>query len=174
MKTPDIYSKLIERHVITTEIAADVIYSLNKRAKNWRDSHPEKYQEIRELRINGKRDMTGLSLKYGVLDYYRKKDYMIITLFTPEKIHVIKGIEYLYYRVHKSIFHLPLYIYRSYGLNPDPGLTVELAESFPTPGEDVEKLVSLPFCRKVIELIKSGDYILINGYIPHVRTSNSL
>ncbi len=164
MKTPDIYNSLIKRKIITTEIAADAIYSLNKRAKNWRDSHPEKYNEIRELRIKGKLDLNSLNKKYAFLDYYRKKDYIIISLFKPEKIHVINGIEYLYYKVHKSIFHLPLYSYRSYGLIPDPLLQVELAEDFPTPGEDIEKLVSLPFCSKVIELIKSGDYILIDGY----------
>ena len=164
MKTPEIYNTLIERRIITTEIAADVIYSLNKRAKNWRDSHPEKYSEIRKLRINGERNITGLINKYSVLRYYRDKDFMIISLFRPEKIHLIDGIEYLYYRVHKSIFHLPGYIYLSYGLKPDPKLPVEPAENFPTPGEDVEKLVSLPFCRKVIELIKSGDFILVDGH----------
>lgn len=164
MKTPKTYIKLIERHVITSEIAADVIYSLNKRAKNWRDSHPEKYREIRELRISGERDIAPLIKKYKVLDYYRNKDFIIISLFKPEKIHVINGIEYLYYRVHKSIFHLPGYIYMSYGLNFNFRLPVERAEDFPTPGEDVEKLVSLPFCNRVIDLIKSGDYILIDGH----------
>jgi hypothetical protein len=164
MKTPDIYNKLIERHVITTEIAADVIYSLNKRAKNWRDRHPDKYREIRELRISGEHNIAPLVNKYRVLDYYRNKDYIIISLFRPEKIHIIKGIEYLYYRVYKSIFHLPGYIYISYGLNFNFNLPVEKAESFPTPGEDVAKLVSLPFCNKVINLIKSGDFILIDGH----------
>lgn len=165
MKTPDIYNRLIDRHVITSEIAADVIYSLNKRAKNWRDSHPEKYNEIRELRISGERDITPLISRYKVLEYYRSKDYIIISLFKPEKIHLIKGIEYLFYRVHKSIFHLPGYIYMSYGLNLNMKLPVEHAESFPTPGEDVSKLVSIPFCNRVIELIKSGDYILIDGHL---------
>jgi len=164
MKTPDIYNELVERRIITTEIAADVIYSLNKRAKNWRDRHPEKYREIKELRISGERDISSLAKKYNVLNYYSDKDFMIISLFKPEKIHLIDGIEYLYYRAHKSVFHLPVYIYISYGLKPDPSLKVEPAASFPTPGEDIAKLVSLPFCRKVIELIKSGDFILIDGY----------
>jgi len=164
MKTPEAYNKLIERHIITTEIAADVIYSLNKRAKNWRDSNPEKYMDIRKLRMSGEHNITSLINKYKVLEYYRNKDFVILSLFRPEKIHVIDGIEYLYYKVHKSIFHLPGYIYISYGLNFDFKLPVERGESFPTPGEDVAKLVSLPFCNKVIELIKSGDYILIDGY----------
>ncbi len=164
MKTPEIYNKLIDRRVITSEIAADVIYSLNKRAKNWRDSHPEKYKEIRELRISGERNIAPLIGKYKVLEYYRNKDFIIISLFKPEKIHVINGIEYLYYRVHKSIFHLPGYIYMSYGLDFNFKLPVERAEDFPTPGEDISKLVSLPFCNRVIELIKSGDFILVDGY----------
>ena len=166
MKTPEIYNRLIDKHVITTEIAADVIYSLNKRAKNWRDSHPEKYNKIRELRIKGVSDLSGIIKKSAALDYYKNKDYIIISLFKPEKIHIINGIEYLYYKVHKSIFHLPVYVYKSYGFIPEPGLAVEQAENFSTQGENIEKLVSLPFCSKVIELIKSGDFILIDGYYP--------
>jgi len=173
MKTPDTYNSLIESRVITTELAADVIYSLNKRAKNWRDSHPEKYREMRDLRITGG-SIEKMRKRYGALDYYRDKDFIIISLFMPQKIHIINGIEYLYYRVHHSVFHLPLYVYRGYGLTPPSGLKKEKGDNSVTSGEEKTRLLSLQFCRRVIELVKQGGFILIEGGIIHERPASIL
>ncbi len=158
MKTPEKYRRLVNKGIITPEIAADVIYSLNKRAKNWRDNNPEKYSRIRKERIEeGTVHESGKD--YPVLEYYREKDFIILSLFTPEKIHLIDGIEYLFYRVNRSIFHLPCYVYTSYGYSIPRGLAIEKGESFPTPGEDTDKLLSLQFCRRVIQLIRSGNFV---------------
>ena len=37
MKTPKKYSNLVNQNKITEEILGEVIYSINKRAKNWRN-----------------------------------------------------------------------------------------------------------------------------------------
>lgn len=37
MKTPKMYSDLLKKKQLTTEMIAECIYSINKRAKNYRD-----------------------------------------------------------------------------------------------------------------------------------------
>jgi len=37
MKTPKLYSDLLKKKQLTTEMIAECIYSVNKRAKNYRD-----------------------------------------------------------------------------------------------------------------------------------------
>lgn len=37
MKTPTEYSKNIKNHIITDRMLVDCLYSVNKKAKNWRD-----------------------------------------------------------------------------------------------------------------------------------------
>lgn len=165
MKTPDNYSVLIKKGILTTEIAADVIYSLNKRAKNWRDKNPEKYMKVRRMRMEG-RSMTEIPYNSAKsFDYYRDKDFLILTLFQPRKIHIIDGVEYLYYSVHRSVFHLPVYVFRSYGRRLPAGLAKEEGKSYTTPGENPARLLSLQFCRSVIELVKNNQFILIDGGI---------
>ena len=41
MKTPIKYNALIKNGKITTQILGEVLYSINKRAKNWRDKKRE-------------------------------------------------------------------------------------------------------------------------------------
>ena len=41
MKTPNLYKELINEKKITNEIIAECIYSVNKRAKNYRDKIKE-------------------------------------------------------------------------------------------------------------------------------------
>lgn len=169
MKTPDVYTKLLEKGVLTTEIIATVIYSLNKRAKNWRDRNPDEYHKAKKERnlilMEGKGHLNVAIKKYKVLEYYRKKDFVLLSLFRPTKIHLIDGVEYLYYEVYKSDFHLPGYIYELYGYETINGLKTVEVKDFATGGEEITKLVSVQFCNRVIDLIKNNDFILIDGSI---------
>ncbi len=169
MKTPVPYKILVERRVITTEILASVIYSLNKRAKNWKQKYPEKYRHAKRIRnydlCTVESDYYDRKDPYPVLEYYKKKDYILMTMFKPEMIHVIDGVEYLYYRVHRSDFHLPGYIYELYGLKSLPPLSVKVVDDFSVSGEEEELLLSLQFCNRVFDIIKDGDFILIDGNV---------
>ena len=51
MKTPITYSKMIKENKITADILGAVLYSINKRAKNWRDKKRE-YKTLRYDRYN--------------------------------------------------------------------------------------------------------------------------
>gem|GEM_PF-1829493 len=175
MKTPKVYIELVNRRVLTTEMIATVIYSLNKRAKNWRDKNPEQYGRAKKERnfalLKGG-DLDSIVRKYKVLQYYRKKDFILLSLFEPTKIHLIDGVEYLYYEVYMSDFHLPGYIYELYGYETVGGLkTVEVKDFF-TKGESVSGLVSVQFCDAVIDLINSNDFILIDGKVASTSVVN--
>lgn len=164
MVTPSEYKELLKKRTLTTEMIATIIYSLNKRAKNWRDRNMEAYKKAKKIRNwNLLTDNTDRSSeKYPVLNYYKMKDYILLTLFEPSAVHVIDGVEYLFYKIHNSEFHFPGYMYELYGLNTPEGLPVKTITDFSTAGEEIEKLVSVQFCKKVIELIKSGDFILMD------------
>ena len=167
MRTPKEYNDLVDKRIITTEIVATVIYSLNKRAKNWRDKNREAYKHAKKIRnwnllSNTYDDKVE---KYPVLEYYKKKDYLLISLFKPQAIHLIDGVEYLFYKVHNSEFHFPGYIYELYGFITPQGLPVKDVTDFETKGEFVYNLVSVQFCNKVINLVKSGSFILVDGEI---------
>ena len=51
MKTPTAYNKMINENKITAEILGIVLYSINKRAKNWRDKKRE-YKKLRYDKYN--------------------------------------------------------------------------------------------------------------------------
>ncbi len=169
MRTPPSYKLLLERRVITSEILASVIYSYNKRAKNWKQKYPEKYRHAKRVRnydlCTVESDYYNRKDPYPVLEYYKKKDYLLMTLFKPELIHVIDGIEYLYYRVHRSDFHLPGYIYELYGLKSLPALNIKVVDDFVVSGEKEEVLLSLQYCNQIFDLVKGGDFILIDGNV---------
>ncbi len=167
MRTPKEYIELIDKKIITTEIVATVLYSLNKRAKNWRDKNKEDYKKAKQIRNwNLLSDSYDDKVeKYPVLEYYKKKDYLLISLFKPQMLHLINGVEYLYYKVHNSEFHLPGYIFELYGFIVPQGLAVKEVTDFSTQGEYIFNLLSVQFCNRVIDLVKTGAFMLIDGEI---------
>ena len=46
MRTPAMYTKNLKNHVITTQMLLDCLFSVNKRAKNYRDQE-RKYRHMR-------------------------------------------------------------------------------------------------------------------------------
>jgi hypothetical protein len=165
MKTPDYFIEKVNCNIITAEMIAAIIYSLNKRAKNWREKNPEKYREAKKIRtlslIEGKTFSKEQLKTYEVLDLYWKKDMLLLKLFEPTCIHIINGIEYLLYEVHNSDFHLPGYIFELFHSKSIPQLRVKKLESFETHGEDPSHLVSLNFCNEVVRIIQEGNYTMV-------------
>lgn len=86
METPKEYKKAVENNVITPRIVSDVIYTLNKRAKNMRDQ---------EMRYRNHNRYFGFSDRYGTVEKYREKKEQfyekkekLLKMFAPTCIHV--------------------------------------------------------------------------------------
>ncbi|MCP4138445.1 MAG: hypothetical protein GY754_46235 [bacterium] len=176
MKTPEEYKKMVNSKILTTEMIATVIYSLNKRAKNWKDKNPAVYRKAKKYRflslVSDSPKYAREADRYKVLEYYKHKDYILMALFQPTLIHVINGMEYLYYKVHRSDYHLPGYIYELYGFDSLPPVQVVEVKDFFTRGEAVYRLLPVRFCNSVIELIKQGDFVLVDGEIMDYNKKN--
>lgn len=156
---------MLNKNIITAEMVATIIYSLNKRAKNWREKFPEEYKDAKRIRTLSLIEGTSFSKKmletYEVLDLYWKKDMLLLKLFEPSCIHIINGMEYLLYRVHHSEFHMPGYIFELFHSESIPRLKAKELECFETFGEDPRHLVSLEFCNEVVNLVQQGNYTIV-------------
>lgn len=82
MKTPKLYNELINEKKITNEIIAECIYSVNKRAKNYRDKIKEykngSFHQHLESNIEKAEEEMG--------KYYQLKEEFL-KVFTPNLIH---------------------------------------------------------------------------------------
>lgn len=94
MKTPEKYTKLIKNNKITEEIISEVLFSFNKRAKNWRDKKRE-YQNNRYDTYHNYEKANEEEIKY-----YKYKSDILNKCFKPECIHketkIYKGTEKVY------------------------------------------------------------------------------
>ena len=80
MRTPAMYTKNLKNHVITTKMLLDCLFSVNKRAKNYRDQE-RKYRHMRyDYYDNEEKNRSKKE------EYYRKKDLML-SIIEPVCIH---------------------------------------------------------------------------------------
>ena len=145
------FKKLIDQKILTDDILGACIYGCNKRAKNYRDKLRE-YPRYSRYRGNC----------YEEIDlYYRMKDEFL-SIVKPVAVHWEYQLNYdedwvvkyfLYYKVGSYSFHKPIE-----AKDVDPSLPEYKLENFHTTGEDYRDLVSVQFCRKVLDLIRSKDY----------------
>ena len=206
MRTPKIYNDLIKNKEITNKIIAECIYSVNKRAKNYRDKiedykqagfyrykennienakeQKEKYYSMKEdLLLNfspklihkqyaGEKRQRVYSYQknYEKLynekrndivwensyyDYDRNKEVEFFDYSLGEK----KYLYFLYYEIGEYSFHTPITEER---VEKNTQLEVkEIDENFQTHGADIVDLLSTQFVQKVIDLLDSGDYTII-------------
>ena len=184
MKTTKEYIKKIKQRIITTQMLEDCLYSVNKRAKNCRDQI-RKYDSW--CRRNRYLDIWDYMEKYyDKRDKYYAEKETFLQLLKPCCIHAEKIVShrnheeaernqyYLFYKMPHRSFHTPLdfvnrehrdwsdedklrWIAENYGELP----IVKLADNILTKGHDVEDLISCQFIKKVIDLIKSGNYTYI-------------
>ena len=206
MRTPKIYNDLIKNKEITNKIIAECIYSVNKRAKNYRDKiedykqagfyrykennienakeQKEKYYSMKEdLLLNfspklihkqyaGEKRQRVYSYQknYEKLynekrndivwensyyDYDRNKEVDFFDYSLGEK----KYLYFLYYEIGEYSFHTPITEER---VEKNTQLEIkEIDENFQTHGADIVDLLSTQFVQKVIDLLDSGDYTII-------------
>ena len=149
------FKKLIDQKILTDDILGACIYGCNKRAKNYRDKLRE-YPRYSRYRGNC----------YEKIDlYYRMKDELL-SIVKPVAVHWQNQLDYdeslitkyfFYYSVGSYSFHKPIE-----AKDVDPSLLKYKLENFYTTGEDYRNLVSVQFCEKVLELIRSKDYTYLS------------
>ena len=206
MRTPKIYNDLIKNKEITNKIIAECIYSVNKRAKNYRDKiedykqagfyrykennienakeQKEKYYSMKEdlllnfspKLIHKKYDGEKIQRVYSYqknytklynekindiikensyYDYDRNKEVDFFDYSLGEK----KYLYFLYYEIGEYSFHTPITEER---VEKNTQLEIkEIDENFQTHGADIVDLLSTQFVQKVIDLLDSGDYTIV-------------
>lgn len=206
MRTPKRYTDLIKNKKITNQIIAECIYSVNKRAKNYRDKikdykqgglykykednienakeQKEKYYSMKEdlllnfspKLIHKKYDREKIQRVYSYqknytklynekindiikensyYDYDRNKEVDFFDYSLGEK----KYLYFLYYEIGEYSFHTPITEER---VEKNTQLEIkEIDENFQTHGADIVDLLSTQFVQKVIDLLDSGDYTII-------------
>ena len=206
MRTPKRYTDLIKNKKITNKIIAECIYSVNKRAKNYRDKikdynqagfykykennienakeQKEKYYSMKDdlllnfspklihKKYDGEKRQRVYSYQknYAKLynekindivwensyyDYDRNKEVDFFDYSLGEK----KYLYFLYYEIGEYSFHTPITEERA---EKNTELEIkEIDENFQTHGADIVDLLSTQFVQKVIDLLDSGDYTII-------------
>lgn len=206
MRTPKRYTDLIKNKKITNQIIAECIYSVNKRAKNYRDKIEDsnqagfyKYKEINNEKAKEQKERyysmkEDLLLNFGpklvhkqyvgekrqrvysyqknyeklynekrndivwensYYDYDRNKEVDFFDYSLGEK----KYLYFLYYEIGEYSFHTPITEERA---EKNTELEIkEIDENFQTHGADIVDLLSTQFVQKVIDLLDSGDYTII-------------
>ena len=206
MRPPKRYTDLIKNKKITNQIIAECIYSVNKRAKNYRDKIEDsnqagfyKYKEINNEKAKEQKERY-YSMKEDLLlnfspklvhkqyvgekrqrvysyqknyeklynekrndivwensyyDYDRNKEVDFFDYSLGEK----KYLYFLYYEIGEYSFHTPITEERA---EKNTELEIkEIDENFQTHGADIVDLLSTQFVQKVIDLLDSGDYTII-------------
>ena len=206
MRTPKRYTDLIKNKKITNQIIAECIYSVNKRAKNYRDKikdykqggfykykedNIEKAKEQKEKYYSMKEDLllnfspklvhkqyvgekrqrvysyqknyeklynekrNDIVWENSYYDYDRNKEVDFFDYSLGEK----KYLYFLYYEIGEYSFHTPITEERA---EKNTQLEIkEIDENFQTHGADIVDLLSTQFVQKVIDLLDSGDYTII-------------
>lgn len=165
MKTPQRFISSLKRRIVTLEVLSEVLYSVNKRAKNamlmkedyywramnipyeqrWKYHHAVQYYKDRQKH------------------FYENKDYLISTFLYPVAIHEIKSkkdyyMKYLYFKINGRSFHQPINDYW-HDKEIIKTLPVNRLDGFKVFGVDSVELISSQFCSKFIEMIQSGKYL---------------
>ena len=206
MRTPKRYTDLIKNKKITNKIIAECIYSVNKRAKNYRD----KIEDYKQARFYKYKENNIENAKEQKEKYYRMKEDLLLN-FSPKLVHkqyvgekrqrvysyqknyeklynekrndIVwensyydydrnrevdffdyslgekKYLYFLYYEIGEYSFHTPITEERA---EKNTELEIkEIDENFQTHGADIVDLLSTQFVQKVIDLLDSGDYTII-------------
>lgn len=205
MRTPQNYTQLVNDKKITNEMIAECIYSVNKRAKNYRD----KIRKYKDDRYNLYTERNIENAKGEMEKYYTMKEEML-TVFEPSLIHrqyvgeekkrvfstekdyykllqeksndIIwkssysdensievrffdykldrkKYLYFLFYEIGKYSFHLPISEQKAKKYTK---LQIkEIDKGFKTHGANIEGLLSTQFVNKVLRLLQSEDYTIV-------------
>ena len=154
LKNQKYFELLLRSGIITDEMIGACIFSVNKRAKNYRD--------LIQNQIDGKN--SGFYPGYPFFErniefcrkykerYYEFKDFFL-QFYNPVEIHIINGDYFLLFSIASYTFHSPSTIeeiQKKY-----PNLNQINIENFHTEGEPVKNLATMQFVRKVRNFIEN-------------------
>lgn len=156
MRTPRQYVVNLENGIVTEQMLCDVLYSYNKRAKNWRD----KKRQYKHSYAANSYAWFNNALE-NEKKYYEYKSE-ILSLLKPECIHeehlendyemIIQY--YLFYVVGDHSFHQPIH---KEDVVKHPELNVVKIEQLLTKGANSDRLLSCQFADKVRIMLLSGE-----------------
>jgi len=162
MRTPNIYIENLENGIVTEKMLCDVLFSYNKRAKNWRD----KKREYKHSYATNSYTWFNSALENEQKYYGYKSE--ILNLLTPECIHeeifendyeTIRQY-YLFYVVGDHSFHHPI---QKEDIKDYPELEVVRIEQLMTKGASGDRLLSSQFADKVREALLEGRAKIVKG-----------
>lgn len=199
MKTPTKYSKLVKKNELDKELIGHVAFSINKRAKNYRDKRNEyRYSNYRHayscMQSYEEKMNEAYTMKTNILSLFKPIEvhqatfknefYKIVYSDQPEysqiKPHQVRStgrslttgnkykeilieksrIQYfLHYEINNFKFHQPI---DEIELENYADLSVKILEdNFKVDRKKGTELLSAQFCKKVYQLLQSGEYTLI-------------
>ena len=207
MRTPKNYTQSVNDKKITNEMIEECIYSVNKRAKNYRDKIKEykngsfhqhlesniekaeeemgKYYQLKEELLKvfsptliqkqfiGEEKKRVYSYEKNYEELLKEKTNEIIwknSYYDYDKDMEIEFFDYhlgtkkylyfLYYEIGEYSFHSPV---SEKIAERNTGLEIqEIDENFKTQGSKIEGLLSMQFVKKVLELLQSEDYTIVD------------
>lgn len=202
MRTPKEYTDSLKKNIITKEMLAVSLYSVNKRAKNYRDKersyrrsrydvydNEEKNREMKESYYKIKEQLLSVLIPTCIhkeAHKWKRRYYEYecsLDSFAPEEIineneyydrDLMKYVQfvdvyetdyryYLYYKVGDYSFHTPIdddnddelkSLIELYG--------VEEVSTIVTSGKMITDLISMNFVYKLLTVIESGEYQLVD------------
>lgn len=167
MRTPKDFSNNIKQNIITEDMLGACLYSVNKRAKNWRDYVRQLHSELDHVRMLY--GAQGVEYQWNNIhraectrdQYYEYKD-LLLSLVDPVAIHMESDTAsddskryYLFYRVGDFSFHRPL---DKKDLDKYLELPQDDIGTLNTHGHEIQDLISVQFVMKVLDVIRRGQY----------------
>ena len=162
MRTPKEYIENLDKAIVTEHMLCDVLFSYNKRAKNWRD----KKRQYKHSYATNSYAWFNNALE-NEQKYYNYKSE-ILSLLTPNCIHeeylendyemIIQY--YLFYVVGDHSFHSPI---KKEEVINYPDLEIVRIEQLITKGASGNKLLSCQFSDKVREMLLAGEAKIVKN-----------
>ena len=162
MRTPKEYIENLDKGIVTEQMLCDVLFSYNKRAKNWRD----KKRQYKHSYATNSYAWFNNALE-NEQKYYNYKSE-ILSLLTPNCIHeeylendyemIIQY--YLFYVVGDHSFHSPI---KKEEVINYPGLEIVRIEQLITKGASDNRLLSCQFADKVREMLLAGEAKIVKN-----------
>lgn len=162
MRIPKAYTENLNKGIVTEQMLCDVLYSYNKRAKNWRD----KKRQYKKSYSNNSYVWFNEALE-NEQKYYGYK-IEILNLLKPECIHeeilendyetIVQY--YLFYVVGDHSFHHPI---QKEEILKYPNLEIVKIEQLITHGSTSNRLLSTQFADSVREALINGTAKIIKN-----------
>ena len=161
MKTSKEFTKNLNNNTITDVMLAMAIYSVNKRAKNYRDKAEECFSRGKENQVFYDGDKYSFKNAHAASEAKKacyEKKAVLLSIIEPVAIHrtMVNGHckWFLLYKIAGYSFHSPVTEEEALASK----LNVVELENFATHGAEINDLVSVQFIDRLIELINNGNY----------------